>query len=424
MQRMRRSGGPPVRLVAGKAAFAALALAMCGRAKAVDVREFGAVGDGVADDTVAVQSAIDAGGAVRFPPGVYLVSSIYLKSGGGLELDADAVLKMQPDRSKWHIREECAKYDSFGASASHAHLVNCIGATNVFIRGGTIDGDYRSFYKREYFYQCGGRRFMKPRIRKGDPSQMVWFFESSGVVLENVRLVDAPFWALMLHGCDDVVLNGVVVEGADEILNSDGIDIDCCSRVRVVKCRVRTGDDALAVRANTYALTKPRPCEHVIVEDCDLASGYAHAIRVGVGSGEIANCRFANIRMTGTRGGIWVCSKFKGGKGAFIHDIRFEDIAMDAVCGIYVRHDYFLVPKDSPFGGELRDVRFARVRGKSMLPSAVVGNGVAKMHGIVFKDCDISVRTPADMPHGEFEFFSIGDSDKDDWIVRNADVVR
>ena len=128
--------------------------------------------------------------------------------------------------------------------------------------------------------------------------------------------------------------------------------------------------------------------------------------------------------MTGTRGGIWVCSKFKGGKGAFIHDIWFEDIAMDAICGIYVRHDYFLVPKDAPFDGELRDVRFVKVHGTSMLPSAVVGNGVAKMHGIVFKDCNISVHTPANMPQGEFEFFSISGSDKDDWIVRNADVIR
>ncbi|KAK9816975.1 hypothetical protein WJX72_007717 [[Myrmecia] bisecta] len=42
-----------------------------------DPREFGAVGDGVADDTQAVRSAIDnipaAGGVLYFPPGTYLV---------------------------------------------------------------------------------------------------------------------------------------------------------------------------------------------------------------------------------------------------------------------------------------------------------------------------------------------------------------
>jgi hypothetical protein len=41
----------------------------------VSVKDFGAVGDGVADDTAAVQLAFNAGGGVYFPPGVYLLAS-------------------------------------------------------------------------------------------------------------------------------------------------------------------------------------------------------------------------------------------------------------------------------------------------------------------------------------------------------------
>lgn len=50
----------------------------------ISVKDFGAVGDGVTDDTAAIQAAIDAvtitGGTVYFPVGIYRVSQITLKS--------------------------------------------------------------------------------------------------------------------------------------------------------------------------------------------------------------------------------------------------------------------------------------------------------------------------------------------------------
>lgn len=53
----------------------------------VSVKDFGAVGDGVADDTTAIQAAIDSlpstGGAVYFPSGVYHVSGIYIDGTSG-----------------------------------------------------------------------------------------------------------------------------------------------------------------------------------------------------------------------------------------------------------------------------------------------------------------------------------------------------
>lgn len=58
----------------------------------INVRDYGATGDGVTDDTVAVQAAIDAapnGGGVVFPRGIYKVSSLKVRAHG-VTLSGDA----------------------------------------------------------------------------------------------------------------------------------------------------------------------------------------------------------------------------------------------------------------------------------------------------------------------------------------------
>jgi hypothetical protein len=64
---------------------------------AADVRTAGARGDGEADDTAAIQRAVDAGGGVRFPTGTYRIShtiTIDLEKTGFVALTADGTARV------------------------------------------------------------------------------------------------------------------------------------------------------------------------------------------------------------------------------------------------------------------------------------------------------------------------------------------
>ncbi|MGH2760490.1 MAG: glycosyl hydrolase family 28-related protein, partial [Actinomycetota bacterium] len=74
----------------------------------VDVLSYGAVGDGVTDDTAAIQRANNAiaaagGGVVHFPPGTYVAMGVRLSSGVELFGTTDAVLKHPDGISPGHI---------------------------------------------------------------------------------------------------------------------------------------------------------------------------------------------------------------------------------------------------------------------------------------------------------------------------------
>ena len=75
---------------------------------ALNVRTFGAVGDGTTKDTAAFQKALDIcavakGGEVVVPAGDYLIGSIELKSYTTLRLEKDAHLMGSPDLDDYPV---------------------------------------------------------------------------------------------------------------------------------------------------------------------------------------------------------------------------------------------------------------------------------------------------------------------------------
>ena len=100
---------------------------------ALDVRAFGAKGDGKTLDTDAINKAITAahgagGGTVRFPAGQYLSTSIHLQSHVGLFLDHGAAIVAAARRTTSTSRRRI-RSTRFRITATATGTTRCCGAT-------------------------------------------------------------------------------------------------------------------------------------------------------------------------------------------------------------------------------------------------------------------------------------------------------
>lgn len=238
------------------------------RSQALDVRTLGAKGDGATIDSPAINAAIEqvarqGGGVVVVPEGTYLCYSVRLQSNITLRLEQGAVLKAAPvtGRQGYDEAEPNAfdRYQDFGHSHWHNSLLWGENLHHVTLEGeGLIDGT-------GVLSRGGTRRgYSGPAVA----NKALALRDCRHVTVRGVSFLNCGHFALLLTGVDDLLIDGVLCD-----TNRDGFDIDCCERVTIRNCRVNTlNDDAIVLKCS-YALGRPKPTEHVLIEDCEV-SGY------------------------------------------------------------------------------------------------------------------------------------------------------
>ncbi|MBQ6471769.1 MAG: hypothetical protein IJJ33_07290 [Victivallales bacterium] len=293
-----------------------------------NVRDFGAVGDGVSLDTQAIQRTIDAGGIAFFPPGIYLSGTLYLRSGGGLELSPGAVLLASPNPVDYNADDFCPQNQVFvGDQVSGAHLICAVEQHDIVLRGGgRIDGSARTWLNE--LHQLGCR--MSYRYPAWRPGQLLYFCESEHITIQDLCIDDAPYWAVMVHGSRHVAIHNLRITSDMQGHNGDGIDIDCSRFVNISDCQIEGSDDCITLRANERGLKHPQNCEYVTVSNCILKT-YECAVRLGVGTGLIRNATFSDILIRGACTAVNVCSCWRyGGRSASVENAVFHDFIIDA----------------------------------------------------------------------------------------------
>lgn len=228
-----------------------------------NIKNYGATGDGRTVDTKSINDAIDAaakagGGTVLFPAGTYLSYSIHLKSNISLYLDQGCVLLAADTTAggKYDAPEPNAfdKFQDFGHSHWHNSLIWGENLVNVSILGpGIIDGKGLSRNASE---------------RRPVGNKAISLKLCRNVILKDFTLLNGGHFGILATGVDNFTIDNLKMD-----TNRDGMDIDCCTNVRISNCTINSPWDDAIVLKSSYALGYNKATENVTITNCQV-SGY------------------------------------------------------------------------------------------------------------------------------------------------------
>ena len=290
----------------------------------VEIKNFNAKGDGITNDTAAVQAALDSGEVVHFTPGTYLCGTLYMRSNGGIHLDEGATLLAIPGKENYNADDFSPRNRVFvSEKVSGAHLIIAEECENISITGkGKIAGNFKSVFDLTQTEERWRPHYPLPEWRM---AQMIFLAACRNVIVKDVTLCDSQYWTCFLLDCDEVEITGVKIRCDRMVINADGLDIDCCRDVLIENCDIDCGDDCIAIRANESHAKRQAPCDGVEVRHCQLRSP-ACAVRIGVGNGTLRNCTLKELQIRDSSIGVGLCPSYSRGKCVEIDNILFENV--------------------------------------------------------------------------------------------------
>ncbi|QAY77067.1 glycoside hydrolase family 28 protein [Sphingosinicella sp. BN140058] len=238
----------------------------------IDVRHFGAKGDGRTIDTPAINRAIDhvaerGGGTVYFPPGTYACFTIRLKSRITLHLENGAtILAAAPGESKGYDLAEPNPWDQY-QDFGHSHWRNSLiwgeNLHDIAIEGqGLIWG--KGLGRGD-----GKDDWLKDPNGPGTGNKAIALKSCRNVTLRDFKLLEGGWFALLATGVDNLTIDNILCD-----TNRDGFDIDCCRNVRVTNCTVNSPYDDAICPKSSYALGEARITENVMIANCLVTGNY------------------------------------------------------------------------------------------------------------------------------------------------------
>lgn len=304
----------------------------------LNVKRFGARGDGEHEDTAALQAAIlscPAGGRVLVPAGMYRTGPLFLKSHITLELKQGAVLSLLTDRERFPILPGMTRttdeQGEYLLGTWEGNPLDCfagaltgIGVEDVQIIGeGIVDGCAQQ-----------GDWWIHPKEKRGAfRGRLFYLRDCRDVTVQGITFRNSPSWNLHPAFSQRLAFLNVRIEAPANSPNTDGFDPESCRDVRMLGTLFSVGDDCIAIKSGKIYMgrTYHTPCENLEIAWCAMLDGHGGVTVGSEMSGGVRHVRVHHCYMRGNDRGLRIKTRRGRGEFAIIDDVRFEDVRMDGV---------------------------------------------------------------------------------------------
>jgi len=323
------------------------------------ILDYGAIDTDQGRTSAAIRAAIAAAnshgsGVVVIPPGTWPTGPIHLKSNVNLHLERGAILLfsgkpqdyLPPVMTSWEGLE-CYNYSP---------LIYAFECDNVALTGhgalqATLD-TWRAWYARPkahmdalvalYRMADAGQPVAARDMTTGHANlrpQFVQFNRCRHVLVEDIRIVDSPFWVLHPYLCRDVVIRRVAIRAHGH--NNDGVDPEMSQNVLIEDCVFDQGDDAVSVKSgrDRDGWRIGVPARNIVMRRCQVRNGHqlmaiGSELSGGVENVLVDDCHFddggqpARDRMVNL---LFV--KTNERRGGFVRNIHMRNVTATRLAG-------------------------------------------------------------------------------------------